>query len=415
MKNVMFLVCLTLSGFLYSCNDGSEWVEYMVNEPVFMSADEFRNTITVSDVPQDITQQGKICFYNGYLYISEPGKGIHIIDNRKPSNPQTVGFIEIQGNADMAVRNDLLYADAYTDLVWFNISNPAKPELINRLENVFTHSFPEAENGYGYDYGMCYTANGERKGVVVGWTVAKRYREVEKYDGKEYMADASPGSSMSNGVNGSMSRFSIYQDNLYVVINNLLSIFKLSEAKPVKAVEDLHIGGNVETIFSYKDCMFFGTPTGMIIYSVSNPLVPEYQSTVWHIFGCDPVVVDNDLAYVTVHSGNMCGQNNNELMIIDVTNTKQPKLLVTYAMTRPKGLGIDKETLFVCDDGLKIYKIGDPQQLMANRLVHYPGMDGYDIIPHNDVAMMIAEDGLYQYSYSNLDQISLLSKIGIKN
>ena len=161
--------------------------------------------------------------------------------------------------------------------------------------------------------------------------------------------------------------------------------------------------------------MFFEKPTGMVIYSVANPLVPEYQSTVWHVIGCDPVVVDNDLAYVTVHSGNMCGQNNNELLIIDVTDTKQPKLLVTYAMTRPKGLGIDKGSLFVCDDGLKIYKIGDPQQLMANRLAHYSGMDGYDVIPYNDVAMMIAEDGLYQYSYSNLDQISLLSKIAIKN
>ena len=49
-----------------------------------------------------------------------------------------------------------------------------------------------------------------------------------------------------------------------------------------------------------------GTPTGMLIYSLEDPLVPKYRSSVSHVFGCDPVVVEDDLAYVTVHSGNTC-------------------------------------------------------------------------------------------------------------
>jgi len=67
----------------------------------------------------------------------------------------------------------------------------------------------------------------------------------------------------------------------------------------------------------------------------------------------------------------------------------------------------------LCDDGLKIYKIGDPQTLMSNRLAHYPGMDGFDVIAYNNVLMMIADDGIYQYDYTNLDQIKLLSKLAI--
>ena len=96
---------------------------------------------------------------------------------------------------------------------------------------------------------------------------------------------------IATGINGSMSRFTIYNDRLYSVINNYMNIFDLTTAKPTKAAGDMYMGWNVETIFSYKDNMFMGTPTGMLIYSVKNPIKPEYQSSVQHVFGCDPVVV----------------------------------------------------------------------------------------------------------------------------
>jgi hypothetical protein len=226
---------------------------------------------------------------------------------------------------------------------------------------------------------------------------------------------ASFGSTGGVGVNGSMSRFALYKDYLYTVINNYMSIIDLSGIEPVKVAENIYIGRNVETIFSYKDNMFMGTPTGMIIYSVANPVKPEYMSMVWHVLGCDPVVVEDDIAYVTIHSGNFCGQNSNQLLIYNVSDVKSPKHIVTYEMTKPKGLGIDNGTLFVCDDGLRIFNASDPLALMAtsNRLAHYKGMEGYDLIPFNNVLMMIAEDGLYQYDYSDLTKINQLSKIPI--
>ena len=155
-----------------------------------------------------------------------------------------------------------------------------------------------------------------------------------------------------------------------------------------------------------------GTPTGMLIYSVKDPVKPEFQSRISHAYGCDPVVVDNDLAYVTIHDGNNCGQSNNELFIVDVKDVKNPKQLVSFSMTKPKGLGIDAGKLFLCDDGLKVFKItDDPQTLIANQLKHVKGMDGYDLIPTNNTLMMIAADGLYQYDYSNMNDMKFLSKL----
>ncbi len=249
-----------------------EYVTYTINEPVFMPVSEFRSAVAVEQ-PQPIVKQGKILFFNGYLYISQPEKGIHVIDNQNPSSPRNVAFIDLLGNADMQVRNNILYADSYIDLVWFDISDPAKPVYKGRKEEVFPQAFPPTENGFSIDYEKSMDRN---NGIVVGW------KKVEKRD--------------------------IYHDNLYTVMNNQLGIFDLLGEAPAKVGQDMYIGFNVETIFSYKNCMFMGTPTGMIIYSMEDPLKPERQSMISHVFGCDPVVVENDIAYVTVRSGTFCGQ-----------------------------------------------------------------------------------------------------------
>ena len=431
MKKLVFLLYAGIIAFSGCSDTDTETVTYLVNEPVFMSEKAFRESVTVKPTPQPICNYGKMCFYEGYIYISESEKGIHIVNNTNPSHPQNVGFIELLGNADLAIRNGKLYADAFIDLVWFDISNPSKPKLEGRLEDVFSKylPLPLTDNEYGIDYNMCYGESGS-KGVIVGWELKQRTETISYETGRWWganktdqllyynavaeRASLSSGSSGSSvGVNGSMSRFALYKDYLYSVINNYMNIIDLSGSKPEKAAEDIYIGNNVETIFSYKDNMFMGTPIGMMIYSVANPLKPEYVRAVWHVFGCDPVVVENDMAYVTIHSGNTCGQTNNDLIVYDVSDVTDPRHIVTYAMKNPKGLGIDNGTLFLCDDGLKIFNASDPQTLMANRLAHYSGMDGFDVIPFGNVLMMIADDGLYQYDYSDLSQIKQLSKLPI--
>jgi hypothetical protein len=433
-----FLFILISGVLLAACNSSKTeddgLVSVTVNEPIIMTATEFRNSVSVLPQGEKIETCGKLCFYNGFLYISETGKGIHIIDNRKPSAPQNVGYIELPGNVDIAVKNELLYADALVDLVWFDVSDPAKPTLKGRLENIFPNVYPVCGNDNPIDYSMIYDENGARKeGVVTGWNAVQRRvtpEEAEKLSGKyltgvdfetidianyRTMDAASSANQSSVGVNGSMSRFALYDKYLYTVVNSQMSVFDLTGDKPA-LVNQLYDGVfyEVETIFSYKNHLFLGMPSGMAIYSVEEPTKPEYCSWILHVYGCDPVVVDNDLAYVTVRSGNFCGQTIDELMVIDVKNVKEPKLIVSYSMTNPKGLGIDRETLFLCDDGLKVFKItDDPQKLIANELRHIKGMDGFDLIPYDNVLMMIADDGLYQYDYSNLNDLKPLSKIPI--
>jgi len=424
------LVFCGLFGTMLSCSDKYETLTYNFNEPVMMSVADFRASVNVTSEQRKIENSGKICFYNGYLYIAENGKGIHIVDNRKPESPAIVGFIELLGNYDMAIRNNMLYADMFTELVWFNISNPQSPVTAGCMPNAFPSALPAIDNEYGYDYAQVYSRQQSSDSIIVGWKLTKRTERVEGYpdwwnnqnhrwdsaDGLIFMAERSTYGSnksggSSQGVNGSMSSFALYNDYLYSVMNNQMTIISLAGATPEFITNSIYVGANVETLFSYKDAMFMGTPTGLLIYSVENPTHPVYCSQISHAVGCDPVVVENDLAYVTVHSGNICGQNTNELFVIDVSNIYSPQELVSYNMTSPKGLGIDNSTLFVCDDGLKIFNAANPQTIMTNRLAHKKGMSGYDVIPFNNVLMMIAEDGIYQYDYSDLNNIKQISKL----
>lgn len=419
MNKFLFIALGFMVALLSSCSDSlSETVTYKINEPVFMSTDAFRSSVKVSAESVAITNYGKICFYDGYLYISESGKGIHIIDNTNPADPKNIGFIELLGNADLSIRNNLLYADSYVDLVWFDVTTPAAPVLKGRLQDIFPKALPVIDNNFGFDYAMCYDQN-QDKGIVVGWELKDRTESIDNYTGGWYWGwgnakddlYTSGGETAGNSVNGSMSRFTLYANKLYAVTENYMTIFDLSNEQPVKATESVYVGWNVETVFSYKDNLFMGTPTGMIIYSVTDPLKPEWQSSISHVYGCDPVVVDNDLAYVTVHSGNLCGQDSNQLMIVDVSNVKVPKQVATFKMTSPKGVGVDKGMLFLCDAGLKIFTIETPANLYLRSLKQYTGMEGYDLIPYNNTLMMIAEDGLYQYDYTDVNDIKFLSKL----
>ena len=118
---------------------------------------------------------------------------------------------------------------------------------------------------------------------------------------------------------------------------------------------------------------------------------------------------------MTLRSGNTCARGVNQLEVIDISNLKDPQLVKAYPMTNPHGLGIDEKTLFICDGdaGLKAYDASDVNAIDRNQLAHYEDINAVDVIPFNDVLMMIGADGIFQYDYSDPRNIKLLSKIAI--
>ena len=138
-------IFLVLAASMASCHDRTtEYISYEANVPVYMPFNEFRSSFEKSE-PIDISHPGKIYFKDGYLFVNEYGKGIHVIDNSNPSEPEKIAFYEILGNVDMAIRGNILFADSYVDLLSIDISDVNNPVEISRLKNVFPEIVPEGD------------------------------------------------------------------------------------------------------------------------------------------------------------------------------------------------------------------------------------------------------------------------------
>jgi hypothetical protein len=155
----------------------------------------------------------------------------------------------------------------------------------------------------------------------------------------------------------------------------------------------------------------------MQIFSLRVPTALNYVGSFWHVTSCDPVVIADGYAYITLRGGNVCGSNVNRLDVVKLSSDyKTSTLEASYPMTGPYGLGIDDEILFVCDgsDGLKVYNVADKLNIDDHQIARFPAIKTYDVIPFENYLFMIGDGGFYQYDYSDLQNIHQISLIPVK-
>jgi hypothetical protein len=423
---LLFLTMLLgLSVLLEGCSDNCEITnEYTYYEPVYKTLNEIRAGVNVGTA-RTVTSLGKIYYKSGLFFLNQPGEGIHVIDNHDPYHPVFKSFITVPGNYDLAIKGNALYADSFVDLVVLDISDINSIHEIKRVENVFSNY-----NSLGFYVDPV-------KGIVTDWAQKKDVK-VSKSDcttndqswGGIYYEDGialrsgvffdkssaiTPGTGSGPGVGGSMARFTINADHLYALDGGDVETINItSETNPVFKTRT-SISWDMETIFPYKNNLFIGSRSGMHILDISTPESPVKVSTYEHIRVCDPVVVEDTLAFVTLHSGTECQGFTNQLEVINIKNLSFPQIVKTYPMTNPQGLGIDNNTLFICDGdaGLKIFDAENINQIDQHQLAHYYDINAFDVIPFNNLLMMVGSDGIFQYDYSNPKDIKFLSKIAV--
>lgn len=421
------LIALVLLIALFAgCKDNYK-EHYLSLQPVYLSYQDLRASVKVLS-QKDLVNPGKIYTVGNYLFINEFMKGIHVYNNVNPASPIYIGFINIPGNIDIAVKNNIMYADSYIDLVAIDISDPSLSREIGRIKAVFPYAVPPHENTNYRIAGV-----DTKLGVVAGWEVKSVQEEIEIkyppifpiYFGKKYADDyanlyglsASIGSD-AGGTGGSMARFGLIGNSLVAVgIYSVFYNFDLTDPGNPKLASTKQLMSGIETMFLSGKYMFLGSSNGMLIYDLSDPMKPVYLSAFWHATGCDPVVVENNRAYVTLRSGVTCAnRSTNELSVLDISDVKAPVLLRSYGMDNPHGLGISDDILFVCDgnSGLKVYNATNPLLIAENLLAKFPGINAYDVIPLGTSLLMIGSDGFYQYDYSDVKNIKEISVIKVK-
>jgi len=226
------------------------------------------------------------------------------------------------------------------------------------------------------------------------------------------------------GVAGSYARFIVVGQFMYIVDDSSIKTFNLINNEVPSQVDEQAIGDRIESIFHFDGRLFVGSGGGLFIYEIGANGIPaqlsatEYFNT-FETFACDPVVANSTHAYVTLNSleqvDRPCGGDVvidvNVLKVYDIADLTDPVLIAEYEMSAPKGVGIDGDVLFVCDneEGLKVLDISDP--LDVKLIWQFSDFTAFDVIPLNGLLLVVGPDNVYQFDYSNIDDMVFVSEI----
>lgn len=413
-----FLAIFLTAGMLESCVKDKLTTTYTLFRPVYKNKTAVLQSIT-SSTPQPLANPGKLFKYGNYIFVNEINKGVHIIDNSNPARPVNKYFIAIPGNIDIAVKGNTLYADIYTDLVAIDISNPQQVVLMKTIAGIFEKT--QYQSGFIADTSQ----------YITDWIKYQTTSEQDYLDNKStgipdllflsYPGNVSGGTKAQvSGISGSMARFTIVNNYLYTVGTESLSALNISNTNSPVLENTKYLGWNIETIYPLHDNLFIGSQTGMTIYTIANPVDPQFTSNFSHACFRDPVIADDHYAYITLRDigeespcrGGTAAQRN-ELDIVDISNIAQPFLVKIFEMAEPKGLSKDGIYLFICDGkaGLKIYDATSVTSLQLIKQIE--NINPYDVIAETGLAVVVADKGIYQYDYSDISNIKLISNIPI--
>ena len=418
MKNFTPLLLLLLLPMTFSsCLKDKCHRTYTIYYPVYHTISEVRANIK-SNAPRELERPGKFFVLGNYIFLNEIDKGIHIIDDRNPSAPKNVAFIDIPGNLDLAVRDNTLYADSYNDMVTIDIADPLHVQAKKFTDNAFPYR--KYANGFVADTNK----------VIVDW-VRKDTTVLTDCGGNTYYAFsgcatcsyvATPALQSQDksttpfgaGVGGSMARFTLMNNYLYTVTDQKLNVFNVSVPNDPQFTSIVDIGWNIETIYPFKDRLFIGSQSAMFVYSTTDPSHPSQLSTFSHVRTCDPVIAEDKYAYVTLRSGTTCQGFTNQLDVLNIENITNPQLVKSYPLANPHGLSKDGKTLIICDgeDGVKLFDASNVNNITLLKQIR--NIVAYDVIAFNNLAMVVGKNGIYQFDYADLNNIKLLSKITFK-
>ena len=163
MKKLLFIFLLFL---LFFSGTSSFTVEGF--KPVYIPESEAKEIKVFP--PREVSVQGKIYIKDNLIFVGDVNLGVHVIDNTDPRNPKKTAFIQIYGNHDISIKDNIMYADNLQDLVALDISDFQHPVEVKRVKDVYkliNQHYPE-----NVSWGTYFECVDPSKGMVVGWVPA---------------------------------------------------------------------------------------------------------------------------------------------------------------------------------------------------------------------------------------------------
>lgn len=405
-----------------SCDNGVNYYNSFSVETITL--EELQAQISIESA-RPYGETGKLYFYNNTLFVNESESGLHVLDVTDPSAIEKSKFLQLPGNIDIAIKNNMLYADLYSALVRLDISGLANNQVT--LDEVKTAVFDydpyqvawelieayEVDNDYysQLEYEELNAIKGLGETVFISGVNYNGVRcdcNYILYNDIAFAESSLDGSTMPRsaevGQGGSLARFAIIDNYMYGLSQQAIKIFRINEDGSLSNWSSVNVTWGIETLYRLNDYLFIGSTSGMFIYDITDPGNPRFISEYEHLNACDPVVVEGDYAYVTLRSTNeWCANNINQLQIVDISNVFEPTQVGSYNMYAPYGLAVRGDYVWVCDaaSGIKIVDVSDKTNPRVVQFIE--DYDARDVILRGDTAYVITTTGIVVYDITNFD------------
>ncbi len=140
MRYLKLLLILPIALLLHSCwGWGTGEVDDMPPESAYkavtMPRSTFENAINLTSA-KPVFKAGKIYIKDDLMFVTEENDGFHIYDYSNAASPRQIGYLQIPGATDVAIRGNNLYINQAVDLVTLVYQNN-QITLGGRTRNIF--------------------------------------------------------------------------------------------------------------------------------------------------------------------------------------------------------------------------------------------------------------------------------------
>lgn len=406
MKKFLLVLTPFIMFCMQSCDRdlGTVNVSYTEATAIYGDLDEIRST-PINESVRTIEDPGKIYISESVILIGEEEKGIHVIDNSNEESPVNIGFLNVPGNREFFVKDDFIYAETYYDVVKIDISNPRQASIVSRAENVFQEPKTDAEGETLVGFSFKDVTKELNEGSDL-------YNDIldDQFVYYDFARNIIPKSAVpasfagnSNGTSGTVNRVTVAHDRVYIINRTDLAILN-NEGSQLQKVDNnfSFFGWDMETVFPYEDKLFIGSRSSMDIYDVTDADQPQHVYNFQHATSCDPVLADQEAAYVTLRTADFspCPGDINALVTLDITELNRPTQTSEVTMESPYGMTLIGDKLYVAEgeQGLKIFDVSDRHNPTILETVR--DVQAYDILAHptkENLILVATPQGLSQF------------------
>ena len=231
----------------------------------------------------------------------------------------------------------------------------------------------------------------------------------------------------TGALSGSYARLLKVGDYIYAVDDSGLITYDATNPSSPAFVTRSDVGFAIETLYHHEGHLFIGSQRAMYTYTIGVDGVParrgqfDYASLNLPVEPCDPVVADGSTAFATLYTDlaveGPCGGTEREqveaLVVMDIQNLDAPRLVAQYDTPSPRGLSLDGDILFVCNEteGFTVFDVSDPRDV--TEIARVEGVTAWDAIANDGVLAIVGAAELVQYDYSDPSDPVELGRIDI--